>query len=205
MPLERTAGEVSQLHGLKDVDDLLVSAPIGVFSSTPGGRYLYVNPAWARMFGYDSPEDVLASITDIASQLYVDPAEREEFKQLLELHGEVVNFESRFKRRDGTIVWVSRTARAVRDAQGKISHYQGFTTDITARKQADEAISSANARLAALWSVSSLSGVGLKAISDHILESLTRMTRSEHGFYGFVDEAAQSMTLHSWSENAMPE
>jgi PAS domain S-box-containing protein len=203
MALECTAGEVSQLHGLKDVDDLLVSAPIGVFSSTPGGRYLYVNPAWARMFGYDSPEDVLASITDIASQLYVDPAEREEFKRLLELHGEVVNFESRFKKRDGSIVWVSRTARAVRDAQGEISHYQGFTTDITARKQADEAISSANARLAALWSVSSLSGVGLKGISDHILESLTRMTRSEHGFYGFVDEAAQSMTLHSWSENAM--
>ena len=98
--------------------------------------------------------------------------------------------------------WVSRTARAVRDGQGKISHYQGFTTDITARKQADEEISSANARLAALWSVSSLSGVGLKGVSDHILESLTRMTRSDHGFYGFVDEDEQSMTLHSWSENA---
>ena len=203
MASDQTARQASQLHGLKDVDDLLVSAPIGVFSSTPGGRYLYVNPAWTRMFGYDSLEDVLAFITDIASQLYVDPAEREEFKRLLELHGEVVNFESRFKRRDGSIVWVSRTARAVRDAHGKISHYQGFTTDITARKQADEAISSANARLAALWSVSSLSGVGLKGISDHILESLTRMTRSEHGFYGFVDESAQSMTLHSWSENAM--
>ena len=86
------------------MDDLQVSAPIGVFSSTPGGRYLYVNQAWARMLGYESPEDVLASIIDIASQLYVDPAEREEFKRLLELHGEVVNFESRFKRRDGSLV-----------------------------------------------------------------------------------------------------
>jgi PAS domain S-box-containing protein len=95
-----------QLRGIQDADDLLVSAPIGVFSSTPDGRYLYVNPAWTRMFGYDSPEEVLASITDIALQLYVDPAEREEFKRLLELDGEVVNFESRFKKRDGTIIWV---------------------------------------------------------------------------------------------------
>jgi len=192
----------SQLSEFQDVDDLLLSAPIGVFSSTPEGRYLYVNPAWVRIFGYDSPEDVLVSITDIGSQLYVDPAQREEFKRLLEAHGEVVNFESKFKRRDGSLVWVSRNARAVRDAQGKISHYQGFTTDITERKQAEEAISSANARLEALWSVSSLSGADLKQVSDHILEFLTRMTGSEHGFYGFVDEGEQSMTLHSWSGNA---
>jgi PAS domain S-box-containing protein len=193
----------SQLSGFQDVNDLLLSAPIGVFSSTPEGRYLYVNPAWARILGYDSPEDVLVSITDIGSQLYADPTERDKFKRLLEANGEVVNFESKFKRRDGSIVWVSRNARAVRDAQGKISHYQGFTTDITERKQAEEAISSANARLEALWSVSSLSGADLKQVSDHILESLTRMTGSEHGFYGFVDEDEQSMTLHSWSGNAM--
>ncbi|MDY0228338.1 MAG: PAS domain S-box protein [Desulfomicrobium apsheronum] len=140
MALDPTSRQVSQFHRLQDVEDLLVNAPIGVFSSTPGGRYLYVNLAWARMFGYESPEDVLASITDISSQLYVDPAEREEFKRLLELHGEVVNFESRFKRRDGTMVWVSRTARIVRDAQGQVSHYQGFTTDITARKESEAAL-----------------------------------------------------------------
>jgi PAS domain S-box-containing protein len=193
----------SQIFGVQNVDDLLLRAPIGVFSSTPEGRYLYVNPAWARIFGYDSPEDVLVSVTDIASQLYADPSEREEFKRLLEVHGEIVNFESKFKRRDGSIIWVSRTARTVRNEQGKITHYQGFTTDITARKQSEEAISSANARLEALWSVSSLTGADLKQVSDHILESLTRMTRSKHGFYGFVDEGEQRMTLHSWSGNAM--
>ena len=130
----------SQRFTLQGVNDLLESAPIGVFSSTPDGRYLYVNRAWARIFGYDSPEEVLSSVTDIASQLYVDPAEREEFKRQLDLHGEVVNFESRFKRRDGAVVWVSRTARVLRDAQGRVSHYQGFTTDITARKQSEAAL-----------------------------------------------------------------
>ena len=143
-----------QLFGFQDVDDLLLSAPIGVFCSTPEGRYLYVNSAWARIFGYDSPEDVLASITDIAAQLYVDPAEREEFKRLLELRSEVFNFESRFKRRDGSIVWVSRTARAVRDAHGKISHYQGFTTDITDQKNAEKSLLESEERFKALHNAS---------------------------------------------------
>ncbi|ACU89505.1 PAS domain-containing hybrid sensor histidine kinase/response regulator [Desulfomicrobium baculatum] len=141
----------SRLSGFQDVDDLLLSAPIGVFSSTPEGRYLYVNPAWVRIFGYDSPEDVLVSITDIGTQVYVDPAQREEFKRVLEAHGEVVNFESKFKRRDGSIVWVSRNARAVRDAQGRISHYQGFTTDITERKQSEAALQKQKAMLEHLF------------------------------------------------------
>ena len=191
------------LSAFQDANELLMAAPVGVFLSTPAGRYLCVNPTLARMLGYDSPEDLLASVTDIASQVYANPVEREEFKRQLEVHGQVVNYETRFRRKDGSIIWVSRTARAVRDDQGQISLYQGFTTDITARKQADDAIASANARLEALWSVSSLIGADLKRVSDHILDSLTRMTRSEHGFYGFIDEAEERMTLHSWSDNAM--
>ena len=131
---------VKDFDDFQDVHELLMSAPIGVFCSTPGGRYLSVNPAWAKMFGYDSPQDVLASISDIATQLYVNPAEREEFKRLLEVDGKIVNFESRFRRKDGSIIWVSRTARTVRNAQGEVSHYQGFTTDITERKESEAAL-----------------------------------------------------------------
>jgi PAS domain S-box-containing protein len=197
------ATSVNDLSAFCDVHEFLMSAPVGVFLSTPEGRYICVNSTLASMLGYDSPQDLLASVTDIASQVYVDPAQREEFKRLLAAHGEVVNFESRFRRKDGSIIWVSRAAWAVRDAKGALSRYQGFTTDITRRKQAEEAIAAANARLEALWSVSSLREADLKRISDHILESLTRMTRSEHGFYGFVDETEERMTLHSWSGNAM--
>jgi two-component system sensor histidine kinase EvgS len=154
MAPDHSANPPSRFSGFQDVGDLLLSAPIGVFSSTPEGRYLYVNPAWVRIFGYDSPEDVLVSITDIGSQVYVDPAQREEFKRLLEAHGKVVNFESRFKRRDGSIVWVSRNARALRDAQGKISHYQGFTTDITDRKLAVKSLQESEERFKALHNAS---------------------------------------------------
>ncbi|MFW5637062.1 MAG: PAS domain-containing protein, partial [Thermodesulfobacteriota bacterium] len=82
-------------HHLQDVFD---NAPIGVFTSTPEGRYISANPALAGMFGYESPEELIASITDIATQVYVDPADREEFIRLMTEHGKVVEHECRFKR-----------------------------------------------------------------------------------------------------------
>jgi PAS domain S-box-containing protein len=180
----------SQLSEFQDVDDLLLSAPIGVFSSTPAGRYLYVNPAWVRILGYDSPEDVLVSITDIASQLYVDPAQREEFKRLLELHGEIVNFESKFKRRDGSIVWVSRTARAVRDAQGKISHYQGFTTDITERKQSEATLEKQKVMLEHLFE-SSPEAIAIVDDQGCVLQ----INKSFTDLFGYVREDAHGKQI----------
>ena len=116
--------------------DMFINAPIGVFTSTPEGRYISANPALARMYGYDSPEELIESVTDIAGQVYVDPSAREEFISLMKEQGEVVNHESRRLRRDGTVFWVSMNARAVRDEEGRIVACQGFTSDITKRKQA---------------------------------------------------------------------
>jgi PAS domain S-box-containing protein len=81
------------------------------------------------MYGYATPEEMIAAVTDIAAQVYVDPGDREVFKRLLEERGQVVNHESRFRRKDGTILWVSRTARVVRNKDGLVVAYQGFTTD----------------------------------------------------------------------------
>ena len=121
----------------EDCHDMLMNAPVGVFTSTRDGRYLSVNEAWARILGYDSPAQALAEISDIAAQIYVDPTERRQFIHELETRGSILNFESRFRRRDGAIVWVSRNARAIRDAAGVVTHFQGFTTDITDRKLAE--------------------------------------------------------------------
>ena len=51
----------------------------GIFQSTPDGRYITANPALARIYGCDSPEEVTAKFTDIERQLYVDPVRRNEF------------------------------------------------------------------------------------------------------------------------------
>lgn len=112
----------------------------GIFQSTPDGRYITANPALARIYGCDSPEEVTAKFTDIERQLYVDPARRNEFLRSIEESGTVSDFESKIYRSDGSIVWISEKARAVRDRSGSVLYYEGLIEDITQRKQAQESL-----------------------------------------------------------------
>ena len=63
---------------------LFENAVEGMFQTTPEGGYLSVNPALARMYGYESPAELAASIRDIGRKVYVDPRRRDEFKRLME-------------------------------------------------------------------------------------------------------------------------
>ncbi|EGK86230.1 PAS domain-containing sensor histidine kinase [Microcoleus vaginatus PCC 9802] len=112
----------------------------GIFQSTPDGRYITANPALARIYGCDSPEEVTAKFTDIERQLYVDPHRRNEFLRSIEESGTVSDFESKIYRSDGSIVWISEKARAVRDSSGAVLYYEGLIEDITQRKQAQESL-----------------------------------------------------------------
>jgi PAS domain S-box-containing protein len=115
--------------------DLVEKAPIGIFYSTPDGRFVTVNPAMAAMYGYDSSAEMVGSVTNIAQQLYLNPEERDSFMRMLEKRGMVKNFKSQHKRRDGSLFWVSMSVRTIRDAANGSSYYQGFITDITERKE----------------------------------------------------------------------
>ncbi|WP_335013930.1 PAS domain-containing sensor histidine kinase [Nostoc sp.] len=109
----------------------------GIFQSSPNGRYITANPALARIYGYSLVDEVTANFTEI-EQLYVDPNRRAEFVRLMEKDGSVSEFESQIYRRDGSIVWISEKAYAVRDEQGKLLYYEGLIEDITQRKQTEE-------------------------------------------------------------------
>jgi len=122
----------------------------GIFQTTPDGKYLSVNPSLARIYGYDSAEQMLQELTNIAKQLYVDSDRRQQFISLIESNGKVAGFESQIYRRDGSIIWISENARVVRDEQGKVLYYEGTVEDITQRKQAEEALAKANAEIQAL-------------------------------------------------------
>ncbi len=124
----------------QEAQDILQYAPIGIFKTSPEGRYLYANQTLARMYGFESPQELMDSITDIAGQLYVDPSDREEFMRLMEKQGQVVNHECRVRGRDRSEFWVSRNAQAIKDHKGHVVAYQGFNTDITARKRTEEAL-----------------------------------------------------------------
>jgi PAS domain S-box-containing protein len=126
---------------------LFEHAAEGIFQTSPDGKYLAANPALARIYGFASPADLIASLTDIGNQLYVDPGRRGDFARALRDHGEVHAFESKVRRRDGRIIWITETARAVSDSAGRPVYYEGFVEDITARKEAEARLRLANETL----------------------------------------------------------
>lgn len=106
----------------------------GIFHSTPDGRYLTANPALARIYGYDSPEELLADMQDIRRQLYVEPARREEFRRQIESVGQVSGFELQAFRKNGEVIWLSVNAYVRRDDDGQVAYYEGTVEDITSRR-----------------------------------------------------------------------
>ena len=112
----------------------------GIFQTTPDGHYLSANPMLARIYGYDSPEELIAAVSDIEHQIYVQPGRREEFIRLIQQNGIVSKFESQVYRRDRRVIWISENARVVRDGAGRVRYFEGTVEDITERKRAEQAV-----------------------------------------------------------------
>jgi PAS domain S-box-containing protein len=96
------------------------------------------NAAFARMVEYDSPEELIESIKDIGTQLYVHPEDRKRFMEIIEAKGFVDGFEVEFYKKDGSKFWIVINARTVKDEQGKTLYHEGFVEDITLRKHAEK-------------------------------------------------------------------
>lgn len=106
----------------------------GIYQTSLDGRFISVNPAFAHILGYGSPEEVLVAITDISRQLYVDPGHRTELLHRVAERGNVHEFEVQFYRKDGSIAWVNLNMHAVRDSRGEIAYLEGTIWDISDRK-----------------------------------------------------------------------
>jgi two-component system, cell cycle sensor histidine kinase and response regulator CckA len=134
---DRRRAEQAQHEAEIRLQTLFDNAVEGIFQTTPDGKLLSANQALARMRGYDSPEELIASVTDLARDSYADPNARLEFKRRMERDGLVQTFEYQLVRKDGTKIWVSETARCVRDQAGEIVSYEGTMEDITQRKRSE--------------------------------------------------------------------
>lgn len=107
----------------------------GIFQTTPEGKYLQVNPAFARILGYESPEKLKTSIYDIGKQIYPEPSLRQEVKRLLSEHGMIKDYEVEHVRKDNKVIWVVINANVIRDEKGNILSYQGTIMDVTEKKR----------------------------------------------------------------------
>jgi PAS domain S-box-containing protein len=133
---ERRRAEETLTRSEEKYRRLVENAQEGIYQSIVG--YLSLNQALARMLGYDSPEEVMATITDIAKQLYVNPDDRKKLLEIVNEKGSVTDFETEYYKKDGSRLWVSINMHAVRDDQGRIIYYQGINQDITEKKKIED-------------------------------------------------------------------
>jgi diguanylate cyclase (GGDEF)-like protein/PAS domain S-box-containing protein len=119
----------------------------GIFQTTLEGRFISANPSMAATLGYGSPEKLVANIQDVKHQLYVNPNHREELLQALKKRGMVYGFQTQLFRRDGSKIWVSINARAVKDDSDHFQFIEGLLSDISERKEAETKLQQAKAEL----------------------------------------------------------
>ena len=123
---------VGQLHEAElKYRSIFDNAIEGIFQTTPEGRFKTANRALARMYGYESPQHLMESLTDVATQLYVDPSQRQALLDALRYDDVVSNFEFEVVRLDGRTMWVRENVHAVRDENGKILYLEGTVEDVS--------------------------------------------------------------------------
>jgi hypothetical protein len=134
---ERKTAEAALREAEEKYRGIFEGALEGVYRTSLEGKNLAANPAMAKMLGYPSKQEAVATITDTAQHLWLDPTERSRVLQLLEEHGVVRGYECQWKRKDGTAIWVSLNCRNVRGEDGRPLYNEGFVEDITERKKAE--------------------------------------------------------------------
>jgi len=174
--------QLGTVHALKDISErkraeekyrtLVSNVQEGVFISNPQGRFLDFNDALMRILGFEERDELLNA--DIPS-MFVNPADRERLKKLLQDHGTVADFEYEIRRKDGEVRTMMECSIAIRDAGGNLTALQGFLLDITDRKRAEQEIRRRNRELMVLNSIGQTLTESLD-LNDSIHRTLRQMT-----------------------------
>ena len=133
-------GEVLLDRAESKYRSIFANAAEGIFQSTSDGKFIVANPACARILGYASAEELITQDPDEQRGYFVDPSRYKEFQGVLEDHGAVQGYEVQVYRKDGSKIWVSLNARAIRNPNGELLFHEGTIQDITERKRAEEQI-----------------------------------------------------------------
>lgn len=137
---ERKQTEEARRQAEKRYRSIFENTVEGLFQIGPDGRILNANPGLARIYGYDSPDELIAHLTYLDRERYVDECRWDEFLHIMRSQERVSDFESQVYRQDGKVIWISENAHIVRDAKGELLYYEGSVVDITKRKVWEEAL-----------------------------------------------------------------
>jgi len=193
----------------------------GIFRSTADGRFIDANPALAAICGYKSVEIMMSTITNLASQLYVDAGRRQELVEALNTRGEVFDFVAEIRRPDGNTAWVSLDARALKDPDGKLMCYVGTVEDISEHTEATRQLAETRGRLAeAVESIAAgfayfdatdrlvLSNARYREMYGHLAQAIVpgvkfeELLRRDMAVRGFQGEAAAQRIAERLAQHA---
>jgi PAS domain S-box-containing protein len=195
---ERMRAEEALRRSEEKYRSIFENAVEGIYQSTPEGKFIEVNPAMARIFGYDSPEELQKAIDDIGCQICVDPARREEFIRAVQETGDAV-FEIEILKKDGSTGWMSDSMRIVHDQNGKATHLEGIAEDITEYKRAEQEREELIAQLReALANVKTLSD--LLPICSHC-----KKIRNDEGYWQQIESYIHQHSGTQFSHGICPE
>ena len=119
------------------------NAQEGIFQSTPNGGLIAANSAMAKILGYDSPEELIRTLTDLGTQLYRSQESRARIHRQLKQHGVVTSFIDEFKCKDGSTIWGSMSAHAVLYDDGTLNYMEGSFLDVSKNIAAEKALKEA--------------------------------------------------------------
>ena len=137
---ERRWAEMALQVSEKKYRDIVTWAPVGIYQSTLSGKLLSGNSRIAEMLGYDDVNELIGY--NMRQTIYYDEKDWERFVAEDDLHKKKValSHETRWKKKNGSVIWVLITIHDVRDKSSEILYYEGFVFDITERKHAEEAL-----------------------------------------------------------------
>lgn len=170
---ERRRAEIALQESEEKYRNIFENALEGIYQSTPEGRLLSANPAFASMYGAETPEEMIQDLQNLRHQLYINAADRDRFIETVEKAGLTDAFEVQFRKKNGEKMWVSLKSRAIRDADGQTLYYEGMAENITERKRVEAEIQQKTEQLRELtWKLTEIEENERKTISRELHDQI---------------------------------